>query len=50
MLSYIVRRLLYAIPVVLGVNLLTFVLFFGVNSPDQMAIQILGEKNTTRAT
>lgn len=45
MLIYILRRTLYAIPVVLGVNLIAFVLFFGVTSPEQMARQILGDKN-----
>ena len=33
MLAYIVRRLLYAIPILIGVNLLTFALFFVVNTP-----------------
>ena len=28
MLAYIIRRLLYAIPILVGVNLLTFGLFF----------------------
>jgi peptide/nickel transport system permease protein len=48
MLRYIFRRVLYAIPIILGVNLITFVLFFGVTPPDQMARQILGDKNTTQ--
>ena len=34
MFAYIVRRVLYAIPILIGVNLLTFTLFFVVNSPD----------------
>ncbi|MDP7554697.1 MAG: ABC transporter permease, partial [Nitrospinota bacterium] len=37
MLNYIIRRSLYAIPILLGVNIITFVLFFVVNTPDQMA-------------
>jgi len=37
MLAYLVRRVLYAIPILIGVNLLTFLLFFVVNSPDDMA-------------
>ncbi|MBM3213752.1 ABC transporter permease [Candidatus Poribacteria bacterium] len=49
MISYIVRRVLYAIPILVGVNLITFLLFFGVASPRQMALQILGAKNTTEA-
>ena len=36
MLQYIIRRVLYAFPLLLGVNVLTFVLFFVVNSPDDM--------------
>ena len=48
MLNYIVRRALYAIPILIGVNLITFVLFFIVNSPDDMARMILGEKNITQ--
>ena len=48
MITYIVRRILYAIPILVGVNLLVFFLFFVVNSPDQMARQILGEKNITQ--
>ena len=34
MTAYLVRRLLYAIPILIGVNLLTFALFFVVNTPD----------------
>ena len=48
MITYIVRRILYAIPILVGVNLLVFFLFFVVNSPDQMARKILGEKNITQ--
>jgi len=47
MLAYIVRRILYAIPILLGVNLLTFALFFVVNSPDDMAVSQLGDKYVT---
>ncbi|AHF03028.1 ABC transporter permease [Marichromatium gracile] len=47
MSAYILRRLLYAIPILIGVNLLTFVLFFVVNSPDDMARMHLGEKRVT---
>ena len=31
MLAYIIRRLLYAIPILVGVNLFTFALFFVVD-------------------
>ncbi len=47
MTAYIIRRLLYAIPILIGVNLITFVLFFVVNSPDEMARMQLGEKRVT---
>ncbi len=47
MLAYIVRRALYAIPVLIGVNLLTFVLFFVVNTPDDVARMHLGVKRVT---
>ncbi len=49
MLSYIIRRILYAIPIIIGVNVLTALLFFYVNKPDDMARKILGEKNVTPA-
>ncbi len=47
MSAYIIRRLLYAIPILIGVNALTFVLFFVVNSPDEMARMHLGGKRVT---
>ena len=47
MLAYIVRRVLYAIPIVIGVNLITFALFFVVNTPDDMARMQLGAKRVT---
>ncbi len=47
MLAYILRRSLYAIPILIGVNLLTFWLFFVVNSPDDMARMQLGAKRVT---
>lgn len=47
MLAYIIRRLLYAMPILLGVNLITFVLFFVVNSPDDMARMQLCVKRVT---
>jgi peptide/nickel transport system permease protein len=47
MLAYILRRTLYAIPILIGVNLLTFWLFFVVNSPDDMARMQLGMKRVT---
>jgi len=47
MFAYIVRRLLYAVPILIGVNLITFALFFVVNSPDDMARMHLGVKRVT---
>lgn len=47
MLSYIIRRILYAVPILIGVNLITFLLFFMVNSPDDMARAQLGAKQVT---
>ena len=47
MLAYIVRRCLYAIPILIGVNLITFALFFVVNTPDDMARLALGVKRVT---
>ena len=47
MLAYLLRRLLYAIPILIGVNLITFTLFFVVNTPDDMARMQLGVKRVT---
>lgn len=47
MISYIIRRLLYAIPILIGINVITFLLFFVVNTPDDMAMAQLGQKHTT---
>ncbi len=47
MFAYLLRRLLYAIPILIGVNLLTFALFFVVNTPDDMARLQLGAKHVT---
>ena len=47
MLAYLLRRLLYAIPILIGVNLITFALFFIVNTPDDMARVQLGVKRVT---
>jgi len=45
--SYIIRRMFYAIPILIGVNLITFTLFFVVNTPDDMARMHLGIKRVT---
>jgi peptide/nickel transport system permease protein len=47
MISYIIRRTLYAIPILIGINLITFALFFLVNTPDDMARMQLGVKRVT---
>jgi peptide/nickel transport system permease protein len=47
MITYIIRRILYAIPILIGVNVITFTLFFVVNSPDDMARMHLGYKYVT---
>jgi len=47
MFAYIIKRILYAIPILIGVNLITFMLFFMVNSPDDMARAQLGAKQVT---
>src|SRR3954471_6552819 len=47
MLAYVVRRVLYAIPILIGINVITFALFFLVNTPDDMARMQLGQKRVT---
>ncbi len=47
MLRFILRRIAYGALVLLGVNLLTFVLFFTVNTPDDMARLNLGGKRVS---
>jgi len=49
MLRYVLRRILYAVPILFGVNILTFLLFFALNSPDDMARAQLGAKRVTPA-
>src|SRR5512137_1651380 len=47
MIAYLIRRLLYALPILIGVNVITFALFFVVNTPDDMARMQLGIKRVT---
>jgi len=47
MTAYVIRRILYAIPIMIGVNLITFGLFFFVNTPEDMARAHLGAKRVT---
>lgn len=42
MITYIFRRLMYGALILLGVNLFTFILFFAVNTPDDMARLAIG--------
>ncbi len=48
MTRYIVRRTLYGVLVLLGVNLATFFLFFTVNTPDDMARLNIGGKRVNQ--
>lgn len=48
MWDYIVRRILQAIPILIGVNILTFALFFFVNTPNDIARIHLGGKYVTK--
>ena len=48
MLSFLTRRALYGLLVLIGVNLATFFLFFTVNTPDDMARMNIGGKRVTQ--
>jgi peptide/nickel transport system permease protein len=48
MVNYIIRRVLYGVLILIGVNLFTFVLFFTVNTPDDMARLNIGGKRVTQ--
>jgi len=47
MLKFLIRKLVYGLAILVGINLLTFVLFFKVNTPDDMARMQLGGKRIT---
>lgn len=47
MIMYLIRRVIYGVFVLLGVNLITFLLFFAVNTPDDMARLNLGGRRVT---
>jgi peptide/nickel transport system permease protein len=49
MLSYVVRRLFYAVPILIGVLILTFLLFRVFQTPEKIAINKLGPKSTPEA-
>jgi peptide/nickel transport system permease protein len=48
MSAYLLRRFWYALWILVGVNLLTFFLFFTVNTPDDMARLNIGGKRVTQ--
>jgi peptide/nickel transport system permease protein len=48
MTAYLLRRLWYSLWILVGVNLLTFFLFFTVNTPDDMARLNIGGKRVTQ--
>ena len=48
MLQVLVRRVAYGLLILLGVNLATFVLFFSINTPDNMARLNLGGKRVSQ--
>ena len=49
MLRYIIRRVLYAIPILATVSLITFLLFYGVFPPERIARANLSAKNPSPA-
>ncbi|MFC3908878.1 ABC transporter permease [Legionella dresdenensis] len=49
MIYYLLKRIIYAIPILFGINIITFALFFMVNSPDDMARMQLGQKHVKPA-
>jgi peptide/nickel transport system permease protein len=49
MSAYLLRRMMYGLAILVGVNVFTFALFFFVNSPDDMARAQLGVKRVTPA-
>jgi peptide/nickel transport system permease protein len=48
MLNYLIRRIGYGVLILIGVNLFTFILFFTVNTPDDMARLNIGGKRVTQ--
>jgi len=47
-INYILRRIGYGVLILIGVNLFTFMLFFTVNTPDDMARMNIGGKRVTQ--
>ncbi len=48
MINYIIRRIGYGVLILIGVNVFTFILFFAVNTPDDMARMNIGGKRVTQ--
>jgi peptide/nickel transport system permease protein len=48
MINYIIRRLGYGLLILIGVNLFTFILFFTLNTPDDMARMNIGGKRVSQ--
>ncbi|MCX7238818.1 MAG: ABC transporter permease [Burkholderiales bacterium] len=48
MINYIIRRLGYGLLILIGVNFFTFVLFFALNTPDDMARMNIGGKRVSQ--
>src|SRR5262245_59423860 len=48
MIAYVIRRILYAPLILIGINILTFWLFFVVNTPDDIARMQLGTRHVTQ--
>ena len=48
MINYIIRRIGYGVLILIGVNIFTFLLFFTVNTPDDMARMNIGGKRVTQ--
>jgi len=47
MTGYVIRRLIYGVLILIGVNLFTFLLFFAVNTPDDMARLAIGGRRVS---
>ena len=48
MVNYIIRRIGYGVLILIGVNIFTFMLFFTVNTPDDMARMNIGGKRVSQ--
>ncbi len=48
MINYIIRRIGYGLLILIGVNLFTFILFFAINTPDDMARMNIGGKRVSQ--